>query len=152
MSNQFVHALWAFVAGAGIPVMASLSGSLGRLIGSGSAAALVLFMVGLMCTAVAVALSGSAPALPQAAQAPPHLLLGGAIVAFYILSVTALTPQFGVANTILFVMVAQIIMSSAIDNFGLFGATPRPVGAMRLAGLLLLVISLFIAQIGQNKP
>lgn len=147
MSKTAVFALWAFVAGAGIPVMAALNGALATQIGGPRAAALVLFVVGLAAAALAFGmLGGSWRALGAVAHAPPQLLLGGVIVAFYIFSVTTLVPSFGVANTILFVLLAQTITSTAIDHFGLFGAQVRPVDAVRLAGVVLVGVGLAVTQ------
>lgn len=151
MWNHSSQAAWAFAAGAGIPIMASLNGSLSRALGSAMAACVVLFAVGLVCAAAALLASGTAGALTQIIHSPWHLALGGVIVAFYILSVTILAPAFGVGNTILFVMIAQILVSAAIDHFGLFGAVVRPVGAVRATGLLLMIAGLAVAQFGAQK-
>lgn len=145
------HALWAAAAGALIPVMAILNGALGRTLGGAPAAAVVLFAVGFAASAFVLALSGGVSALGNIAQAPPRLYLGGVIVAFYIVCVTWLTPRFGVANTILFAMTAQVVTSSAIDHLGAFGAAARPVGPARIVGLFLLLAGLATTQLGAAK-
>ena len=91
------------------------------------------------------------PTLAQFGAAPGQLYLGGLIVAFYVISVTMLVPVFGVGNTILFAMTAQIVMSAAMDHFGLFGAAIRPVSLMRLSGLTLMLAGLFLAQVNVTK-
>jgi bacterial/archaeal transporter family-2 protein len=148
MTSYPVLAAWAFAAGALIPVMASLNGRLARELGGAPAAAVVLFMVALLAmSALFFVLRQSVPAAAQFASAPGQLYLGGLVVAFYVISVTVLVPIFGVGNTILFAMTAQILMSAAMDHFGLFGAPLRPVSLMRLTGLALMLAGLFIAQI-----
>lgn len=141
---------WAFLAGAGIPLMAALNGGLARSLGSTPAAVAMLFIVGFSASALVLVASGDLAALRALTWAPPQLFTGGLIVAFYILSVTHLAPRFGVANTILFVMVAQIITSSIIDHFGLFGATERPIDTARLIGLALLLIGLGVTQASRS--
>ena len=138
---------WAALAGSGIPVMAALNGALGRTLGSAPAAVVVLFAVGLVASSAVVVAGGNAGALARLPQAAPQLFAGGLIVAFYIFSVTTLAPRYGVGNVILFVMVAQIFTSAAIDHFGLFGATTRPVEWVRASGLLLMLVGLAIAQL-----
>lgn len=145
------YALWAAAAGALIPVMAGLNGALGRALGSAPAAAVVLFAVGLAASALLLVLTGGVSALGNITQAAPRAFLGGVIVAFYIVCVTYLAPRFGVANTILFVMVAQVFTSSAIDHFGAFGAVLRPVGPIRVAGLFILLTGLATTQLGSAK-
>ena len=72
-------------------------------------------------------------------------------MAFYVFSVTVLVPKFGVGNTILFAMTAQIVTSAVMDQFGLFGAPIRPVNVMRLAGLGLMLAGLFLAQFAVSR-
>lgn len=142
-------ALWALAAGAGIPVMASLNGALARTLGNTPAAAAVLFLVGFLVCGLVLLTTGGASSLARLFQSPPSLFAGGLIVAFYILSVTHLAPRFGVANTILFVMVAQIVTSSLIDHFGVFGASQRPITIQRLAGLAIILAGLVLTQTRQ---
>ncbi len=144
-------ALWAAAAGAGIPVMVALNGALSRQLGSTPAAATVLFVVALVSAACTLAVSGDAARLKTIAEAPLPLFAGGLIVCAYVLSVTHLAPRFGVANTILFVMVAQIVTSTAIDHFGLFGAGVKPLTNMRLFGIALLLVGLALTQLSTGK-
>lgn len=144
-------ALWAFVAGAGIPIMASLNGALARVVGSTPAAAVVLFALGLLVSFGVLLASGTLPSAAAWQQVPPQAYSGGLIVAFYILSVTFLTPRFGVGNTILFVMVAQIITSSLIDHFGVLGAVQRPLQPLRIIGLVILLVGLAVTQLSSGN-
>jgi bacterial/archaeal transporter family-2 protein len=152
MSSYPALAVWAFMAGALIPVMGSLNGGLSRTLGSAPIAAVILFVVALTATVtLALVLGQPVPAMADLARVPTPLFLGGFIVAFYVLSVTVLIPVFGVGNTILFAMTAQIVVSAAMDHFGLFGAAVRPVSLMRCAGLALMLGGLFIAQISVTR-
>lgn len=136
---------WAFAAGVLIPVMAASNGALTRLTGNPAPVMLSVFAVGLLATAVVTLVSGvkGAAALMSA---PPYLFCGGLIVAFYVLSVSVLTPRIGVVSTITCAVAGQIVMSAAIDHFGLFGAVQKPVDLTRAAGLALLLAGLFITQ------
>ena len=153
MSSYPSLAAWAFAAGALIPVMGALNAGLSRSLGGAPvAAATVLFTVALTSMAALFALSRqSAPSFTQFASAPGQFFLGGLIVAFYVISVTVLVPIFGVGNTILFAMTAQILMSAAMDHFGLFGAAVRPVSLIRLAGLALMLAGLALAQLNVSR-
>jgi transporter family-2 protein len=147
MQSSAALAAWAFAAGALIPVMGALNAGLSRALGSAPVAAVVLFLVALASmVTLTLVIGGPMPSLAQFSAAPGSLYLGGLIVAFYVISVTVLVPAFGVGNTILFAMTAQILMSAVMDHFGLFGAVVRPVGPMRIAGLALILAGLFIAQ------
>lgn len=146
-------AAWAFVAGAGIPVMVSLNAGLARALGSAPWAVVALALVGaLLACALALALGDAFPARGVIAAVPPFAWAGGLLFLIYIASATFLVPRFGVGNFILFAMTAQIFVSAAIDHFGLFGVMARPVGALRAGGVLLMLAGLVIAQAaGQRR-
>lgn len=136
---------WAFVAGVLIPVMAASNGALTRLTGNPAPVMLSVFAVGLLATAAITAVSGMKGATALT-NAPPYLFCGGLVVAFYVLSVSVLTPRIGVVSTITCAVAGQIVMSAVIDHFGLFGAVQRPVDLPRAAGLGLLLAGLFLTQ------
>ncbi len=145
------YAPWAFAAGILIPVMAVSNGTLSKVTGNPLLAVTVLFAVGLLCSVVMLLFTGTNGA-SSLLRAPPWLFSGGAIVCFYIFSVSVLAPRFGVGNTILFVVAAQILTSTAIDHFGLLGASLRPVSVLRLIGVLVLLAGLGITQFADQKP
>jgi len=145
-------AAWAFAAGALIPVMGSLNAGLAKSLGGAPLAAVVLFAVAFAASVLTLVASGqSLPDAPAFTGAPRHFYLGGFIVAFYVLSVTILIPKFGVGNTILFAMTAQIILSAVMDQVGLFGAPVRPVNALRLLGIALMLCGLCLTQLSQTR-
>lgn len=150
--NYLRYALWAALSGAFIPVMGVLNTRLGKSLGEPAYASVILFAVALIASiATSLAVTRGLPAPASLAAAPPVTLLGGLIVAFYVFSITFLIPRFGVANSIMFVVVAQIVMSAAIDQFGLFGAAVRPIGWLKAGGLVLLLAGLTITQLASAK-
>lgn len=144
-------ALWAVVAGIGIPIGATMNAGLGRALGHPAAAALVLFVVALAATLALVTVTGGWPSPVRVAAAPAPFLLGGLAFAFYVASVTVLVPRLGVGQTILFVLAGQVMATAAIDHFGLLGAVLRPLGARRLLGLGLFMVGLVIAQTSATR-
>ena len=144
MPNHF-YATVMLLAGIGIPVLAALNAALGQRMGSAPAAAVILFCVALTVAALATLATGPS-ALARAAGAPPHLFLAGTLVAFYVLSVTAIAPRFGVGNAVFFVLVGQLISAAIIDHFGLFGAKVKPLDLARGAGLALMAMGVLLTQ------
>jgi transporter family-2 protein len=140
-STLIVYALWSAVAGALIPVMASFNGTLGRTTGAPFHAAVIAVGVA-FAVALATLLVSRAPtpSLEQLGAAPKFAYFGGIAMAFYALTVTFVTPKFGVGNVVICVVVAQLIMSSLIDQFGLFGAPVYAIYLKRAAGLGLLAV------------
>ena len=144
--------LWAALAGAFIPVMAILNGRLGRQIGEGMHAPVVLFVVALVLSvASAWWFTRALPDLGQLHHVGALEYLGGLIVAFYVISATLLAQRIGVANFIVCAVSAQIVVSVLIDHFGLLGAAVRPLGWVKLTGVALLLMGLVITQVAEAK-
>jgi bacterial/archaeal transporter family-2 protein len=145
------YAIWAFAAGALIPLMAILNAGLARAVGGPVQATVFLFTTGwLVALLVAAATTARFPELQALVRIPPVQFAGGLIVGFYVLSITFLAPRFGVGNAILFAVTAQLLSSAAIDHFALAGATLRPLTAMRVLGLAVVIIGLVLTQIGDR--
>jgi transporter family-2 protein len=133
-----------FAAGVGIPIMAALNAKLGQGLSSPTAATAVLFTVAFVVAIAALLVSGI-PARP--AQWPQvWYWLGGLFVVFYALSITYAAPRIGVGNAVFMVLLGQIAISAAIDQFGLFGAVKSPLTPMRMAGIAVMAVGVFLAK------
>ena len=139
------YAITMLAAGIGIPVLAAMNAALGRYLGAPMLAGAILLAVGFL-TALVVALITGPGAIVKMASAPRHLLLAGILVAFYVLSITAIAPKFGVGNAIFFVLIGQLLSAATIDHFGLFGAQPVVLSGPRLGGLLLMAAGVLLTQ------
>lgn len=140
------YAIIMTLAGIGIPVLAALNAQLGGRIGSPAAAATVLFVIA-FAVSLGVALIVAPQGFAQLTGAPKHLFLAGALVAFYILSITYIAPHFGIGNAVFFVLLGQLISAALIDHFGLFGAQVSPVSLTRAAGISTMVIGVWLTQL-----
>jgi transporter family-2 protein len=150
MSNVS-YALWGFVAGALLPLMAILNAGVARTAGGQVQATVILFATGLLAALLLAAIARVRfPDLHSLLRIAPHQYLGGLIVGFCVLSVTFLAPRFGVGNAILFAMTAQLITSVLIDHFALAGAALRPLTGMRAVGLLTVISGVVITRISDR--
>lgn len=141
------YALIMLLAGIGIPILAALNAALGARLGNPAAAATVLFLVALITACIAFAFTGG-HGLARVATAPKHLLLGGVLIAFYVLSITFIAPHFGVGNAVFFVLIGQMISAAVIDHFGLFGAQATALTAARAGGIALMAGGVWLTQQG----
>ena len=139
------YAVVMLLAGVGIPVLAALNAALGTRIGSPAAAATVLFVVALACS-LAVALAVGVQGFGRLAGTPRHLYLAGALVAFYVLTITYIAPHFGVGNAVFFVLLGQLVSAAVIDHFGLFGARIAPLDTARAAGIATMALGVWLTQ------
>lgn len=131
------------LAGIGIPVLAALNSTLGRHIGAPAAAASILFIVA-FCVALFVALVTAPQGFSRIPSAPRHLFLAGVLVAFYVLSITWIAPQIGVGNAVFLVLLGQLISAALIDHYGLMGALTKPLTAMRVSGIAIMAVGVFV--------
>ena len=139
------YAAIMLLAGIGIPVLAALNAALGVRIGSPAAAATVLFVVAFLVSAATLVFAGSS-AFSKLVDAPKHLLLAGALIAFYVLSITYIAPHFGVGYAVFFVLLGQLISAATIDHFGLFGANVSPLTLTRAGGIALMATGVWLTQ------
>ena len=131
--------------GIGIPIAATLSATLGAKYQSSAFAASVLFSVALFISLVYLfAIEDGLKPFPKASF-PFYFYLGGVFIAFYVLSVTWVAPQFGVGNAVAFVLLGQLISMAVIDQFGLLGAPTNVITPQRAVGLILMAFGVFLA-------
>ena len=140
-----ISALIMLTAGLGIPVLASLNATLGKFIGSPVAAVTILLFVAFFTICLILVFTSNFP-VGRIAEAPRHLFLAGLLVVFYMLSVTAIAPQFGVGNAIFFVLLGQLISAALVDHFALFGSTGSPLTLTRTLGLGLMGLGVWMTQ------
>jgi transporter family-2 protein len=72
----------------------------------------------------------------------------GLLIGFYGLSATIIIPRLGAASFIAYILIAQLLTSALVDQFGLFGMVKRPIDITKLAGLVVIVAGIAIMEIG----
>lgn len=144
MPNSIIYSLLMLIAGIGIPVMAALNSGLGVKLGSSALATAVLFFVGFVISSTYLFKMEGFPTHIFQRNISWYFYMGGILVAFYILSVTWVSPRFGVGNAVSFVLLGQLIAISIIDHFGLFGAQQSTMDSSRAFGLVIMVAGVFM--------
>ncbi|WP_444899710.1 DMT family transporter [Microbulbifer sp. VAAC004] len=144
MPSSILYPSLMLIAGIGIPVMATLNSGLGVKLGSSALATTILFFVGLTISIIYLFKTEGFQVAGFHKDISWHLYLGGILVAFYVLSVTWVSPKYGVGNTISFVLLGQLIAIAAIDHFALLGAQQNSLDLKRLCGLVLMVAGVFL--------
>ncbi|MDA9949096.1 DMT family transporter [Paracoccaceae bacterium] len=143
------YAVIMLAAGLGIPVMAALNAALGKIIGNPAGAVVMLLLVAMIAAGTICAISGSL-SLTTLLAAPKHLFLAGVLAgvfaAFYMLSITYISPYFGVGNAVFFVLLGQLVSAAAIDHFALFGAHATALTPMRGLGISVMALGVWITQ------
>ena len=144
MSNSIVFLLIMLVSGIGIPVMAALNSGLSVKLGSTALATTLLFFVGSIISLAYLLISEGMPANVFKPNISWYFYLGGGLVAFYIFSVTWVSPRFGVGNAVSFVLLGQLIAICIIDHIGIFNAKQFAMDSRRVIGLIIMMIGVFL--------
>jgi transporter family-2 protein len=128
-----------------------LNSGIARSVGNPFAATAITFAVAMLLAAAVTAPLYGLPTFAQLRAAPVTGYGAGLIMGFYALSATVIIPRFGAASFIAFILVAQLLGSVLVDQFGLFGMARRPVDAMRVAGLIVIVAGIAIMELGNLR-
>lgn len=148
MRHYLIMAIWTLVAGAGIPLVGVLNSGLTKSVGNPFAATTIMFVVA-MVVALGITLTVyGLPPVSQLVSAPPINYTSGLLIGFYALSATVIIPRFGTASFIAYILIAQLVTSACVDQFGLFGMMRRPIDLPRFIGLAVIVAGIVIMQSG----
>lgn len=145
--ETLLYALLALLAGAGLPVQASVNSALRLHLGRPEWAALVNFLVGsaaLGC--VLLAQRATAPPAEALARAPWWAWTGGLLGAFFVAVTVVLTPRLGVVAMLALMLAGQVVAAVAFDHFGLLGLATRAFTPSRALGAALLVAGVLLVQ------
>lgn len=142
---QIPFYLLMLVAGIGIPVMAAINASMGAGLQSPIAAVAVLCAVALV-TSLGLLLLLPKPDWTALVSQPPAHYLAGCLFILYIGGITIAAPRIGVGNSVLLVLLGQLVSAAVIDHFGLFGAPVAAFNKTRAIGLLLVAAGVLLAR------
>ena len=128
----------AFSLGAGIAgaAQASVSGALGRRVGTVGAAGFGVVLAAILVVALALAL-GRGGSIVASVHQPRWFWVGGLFGAVIVLAIAYAPPRIGTFATVALLIAGQLAAGALIDAFGWMGSPRIPVTVMRAAGLLL---------------
>ena len=139
--------LAALLAGAVLPVQASINGRLGRDLNSPVLATLISFVAGTVALGLyALAIRIRIPAAADLGSIPWWAWTGGAMGAVYVTGVVYVTPKIGVGAAMALVITGQIVTSALLDHFGAFGIDAHPVDFRRLIGFAMVIIGALLVR------
>ncbi|MDH4113006.1 MAG: DMT family transporter [Actinomycetota bacterium] len=137
MSVTRIAVTMSLVAGLAGAAQASVSGALGKRVGSVQAAAFGAIVAAVLLVGLAV-VSGRGPGIADVFRQPLWLLISGVFGAGIVLTLAYAPPRIGTFATVALMIAGQLLAGAAIDAFGWLGTDRIPVTATRLIGLALL--------------
>lgn len=116
-------------------------------------ASLISFSVGAVFMAIVTLISGRPllPTISEIVNNPWWLWLGGVIAAIYLTSNILLFPKLGAVQTVILPILGQVLMGTIIDSLGLFGTKLIPLTMIRILGVIILLIGMFVAVVLANR-
>ncbi|MBP2661768.1 MAG: hypothetical protein H6Q69_4800 [Firmicutes bacterium] len=143
--------LLSLISGAALTTQVGINGKLLSNVGSPVLTSFISFFVGTLGLAIAYIIAvyygiQSVPTLHAFTQTNFWMWLGGLLGAFYIFVAIFCSPKIGFANMFSLVVAGQIILAVIFDHFGLLGSSVHIVTPIRLMGVALLIVSVYLIQ------
>ncbi len=127
-----------------MPLQAGINGQLARQLGSVMGAALLSFAVGTLALLCVVAAQRDLPALQTLKSLNWWHWSGGLLGAFFIATAAFAAPRTGALLFMALVLAGQLCMALLLDHFGWAGFRPAPLSLGKVAGLLLIVVGVWL--------
>ena len=137
----------AIFIGALLPIQGALLAKLGPQLNHPIQATLISYIGGsLVCLFILLISKASFPSLSDLASIDWSLYSAGFLGAIFVSGMLLLIPKIGVANMLAATLVGQLVVSSLIDHFGLFGSFKINLGMSRISGISILFLGLYFIQ------
>lgn len=133
----------ATICGAAIVVQAQMVGLLDRHIGTFESV-LITYLSGGVIVALLFLVTRQAGNLAAWRGAPWYAFASGAMGLVIIAALSYTVPRLGTVTAFTFIVASQFIVSALFDHFGILGSAIRPLDAQRLAGVLVLLIGVWL--------
>jgi transporter family-2 protein len=137
----------AVLAGGMLPVQGVVNSQLGRVLDNVVLATLISFVVGSLVLLLVFLFRNNwadGSGLQRLPEVPPVLYVGGVLGAFYVTLVAILIPKIGVANTMIAIILGQVLLSLSLDHFGFLGIEVREINWLRILGASLVLSGLVL--------
>lgn len=138
---NWIFLLLAFMIGIANAVQSGVNAQLRESLNNPILAAITSFSIGLIILLIAFACfnENPVPKIGDLKQIPPTRFLGGALGAFYVITVIFIVRKIGSSNMMCLVIAGQMATVMTIDHFGLQGFAVHHITMPRLLGAVLLV-------------
>ncbi|ALA17689.1 MULTISPECIES: DMT family transporter [unclassified Chelatococcus] len=140
----------AIISGGLLAVQAGANAQLSKAVGSPFAATTLQLSVGTGLLALVALLTGTLAALVALPQAAWWHLVGGTASAIYVVSTIVLFPRLGAVVSVGLFIAGQMLVSLAIDSFGLLGVTRTGLQAGAAIGTAVVLLGAAMIVFGQT--
>jgi bacterial/archaeal transporter family-2 protein len=140
----------ALLAGGLLPIQASANAQLSRSVASPFAATTLQLLVGAAVLLLITTLAGSLAALAGLSDVPWWHAIGGLASALYVVSGILLFPRLGAVVTVGLFIAGQMLVSVALDTFGILGVAAQSFDIATAAGTGAVLLGIIAIVKGQT--
>ncbi|GED18051.1 hypothetical protein AM501_08480 [Aneurinibacillus migulanus] len=133
---------FSIIAGALMSMQAGVNGALGKRVGTVEGA-FISFAVGTLALLLLAIFMGKGNIL-SVFSVPKWQLIGGLLGALYIFIMVLAVPKIGVGSAVVAVIAGQMLTSTFIDHFNIFGGRQILIDWKRVVALILLAFALYL--------
>ncbi|WP_411168124.1 DMT family transporter [Clostridium sp. MB05] len=147
----FTYYLLSLIAGFALTLQVGINGGLRLKLENPILSSLISFSVGalgLLVVFIFSLLNGSTTCINinNIKNIKWWMLMGGLLGAFYILMTILVPPKIGFANMLSIVICGQIVLAVIFDHFGILGNEIHLITPIRIIGVMVLVLGVYIIQ------
>ncbi|MEM6381782.1 MAG: DMT family transporter [Pseudomonadota bacterium] len=143
--------LLMMIGGMSISIQAPINATLNRFLDDPVLTACVSFFVGFVALLIiwlaGVVSSGRGFALPDLAEAPSWVWIGGLLGTTYVLAALWSVPRVGVVTLVAAAVLGQLLAALVIDATGAFGLEARAVSPTRIMAVVLVLGGLLLSRV-----
>jgi transporter family-2 protein len=145
--TALLHLVAALAIGACLALQPPINALMARTLGSPLLAAVVSIAVSLaVVVPVWLTVGQGAGDLAQVRTLPWWVVLGGVFGVVFVAGSVIVGPTLGLALFFVCVVAGQLLGATVVDHLGAFGVPTKPVNAMKLVGLALVLLGAALVQ------
>ncbi|MHC5230157.1 DMT family transporter [Enterococcus sp. LJL99] len=143
-NHKFFYQVWAVLTGTFIAIQSTINGALGKALHSPIQAGTVSFFLGALTLAIFLFLKKEKVDFTSLfSKKQIHnwwIWTGGILGSIYAVGNAWLVPKIGTSKTIVCALFGQLLISTLIENFGLFNSSQKKVNIYQLIAIFVLLL------------
>lgn len=145
--NPTLFAMLAVVfGGAATALQAPTNAKMMTAVGSPVNAAFVSFAIGTAALGILAVILQTKPDMAASRALPWYAWVGGLYGAIFVVAAAWGVPRLGVTTTITLMVAGQLLLSLALDHFGVMGVPKNPISLGRVAGVAMVLAGVLLVR------
>ena len=142
MNNYVLLIIIAAVGGAAVALQSQFMGLMDKNIGTRESVFITYVSGGILAAAIMLAARGGN--LKAWHGVPWYALCSGVVGLVIVGTIGYTVPRMGLSKAFTIIVSSQFVVAALLDHFGLLGAAVRPLDLTRLAGIVILILGVWL--------